>query len=314
MKHAKSLVIGTRGSRLAMVQAEGVRDQIIQRFPDLQVTIEKIKTSGDVRTDHPLGNRGRKGLYTSEIEAELEQGHIDCAVHSMKDLPTDIPRQFTIVAVTKRKDPRDVFISNIHSTFLELPRESKIGTSSLRRLTQIRNFRPDVEVVPMRGNVETRLKKLKALKLDGILLAAAGLIRLGLEKEITEYLEPTLIMPATGQGALGIEIRADDEQTNKYVAFLNHNNSAIAVRAERACTRKLSGGCEVPITAYATVEGKRLEIMGLVASPDGRELMRDQVEGKVAEPERAGLELADALLAQGAGRLMKQIISHVKKG
>lgn len=313
MTTAKTLIIGSRGSRLAMIQAEWVRDRIRERYPQLKIKIQKIKTSGDVRQDQPVGAQGRKGLYTSEIEIELQEGRIDCAVHSMKDMPSQIDPAFKIIAVTKREDPRDVLVCQKYSGFFDLPRDARIGTSSLRRMTQIKNFRPDLQVVPIRGNVETRLKKLKSEGLEALMLAAAGLIRLGLEKTITEYLEPSVILPAAGQGALGIEIRADDDERSRQLSFLNDTISAVAVRAERACIRELSGGCDVPITAFARSEGNRLEVMGLVASPDGRELLRDQVEGHIQRPEAAGLELAKSLMNQGAERLIKQIHAYVRK-
>lgn len=313
VKRPKSLVIGTRGSPLAMIQAEGVRDQIKKRYPDIKLSIRKVKTEGDVRQDQPLYGTGRKGFYTAAIEQELGEGRIDLAVHSMKDVPAVLTPGFQIAAVTERVDPRDVFISPKYSELLSLPRGSKVGTASLRRMTQLKNFRPDLEIVTLRGNVDTRLRKLKEGKMDAIILAAAGLIRLGREKEITEYLAPTLMLPAAGQGALAIEIRADDDVTRHHVSFLNDAMSAIEIRAERAFIRKLSGGCQVPITAHAEVDGVLMEANGLVASPDGKEIMREQIEGNIKEPEKLGELLADRLLDQGAQRLLDQIQSYEQK-
>lgn len=313
VKSSKSFVIGSRGSRLAMIQAKWVQDQLKQRFPDLKISIHKIKVSSDTRTDHPLDKHGRKGLYTGEIEKELAAGQIDCAVHSMKDVPSELLKSFAIAAITKREDPRDAFVSSAYPEFLALPKNARVGTSSLRRATQLKNLRPDLVIVPMSGNVETRLKKLQTEKVDGIILAAAGLKRLGLADRITEPLAPSVMVPAAGQGSLAIEIRADDESARSLVSFLNDVESAAAVRAERACVRKLSGGCEVPITAFAEVRWNRLEIVALVATPDGREVLRDQTEGDYRNPEEVGEKLAAALLAQGAKRFIDQILAHVAK-
>lgn len=313
MKDANSLVIGSRGSPLALAQAHWVQAQLQRKFPSLKLSIAKIRTSGDIRTDHPLDEQGRKGLYTREIEVELAEQNVDVAVHSMKDLPTELAPQFALAAITTREDARDVFISEKYSGLLSLPRGSRLGTASLRRSSQLRNFRPDFTVQPIRGNVETRLKKLNSENLDGIILAAAGLKRLGLAEHITEYLAPSMMMPAAGQGALGIEVRADDQETLNCVSFLNDPNSSVAVRAERACVQRLSGGCETPITAYAEVNWNRIELVGLVATPDGRELIRDQTEGDIRDPEAAGLKLAETLLGRGAQRLIDQIHSHAKK-
>ncbi len=309
----KSFVIGSRGSRLALVQAESVKAELEARHADLQVSLEIIKTSGDIRKDHPLDSSGRKGLYTREIEQELASQRIDCAVHSMKDLPSQLEAGFEIAAITKREDPRDVFVSKKYSELLALPKNGRVGTSSLRRMTQLKNLRPDLEVLPLRGNVETRLKKLETEDFDGIILAAAGLRRLGLESEITEALAPTIMVPSAGQGALAIEIRADDNEARNIVGFLNDPDTSIAVRAERACVRRLQGGCEVPITAYAAVEWNRIEIVCLVATPDGREVLRDRCEGDLQHPEATGEKLAETLLKQGAGRIIDQIMAHVQK-
>lgn len=313
MKDPKSFVIGSRSSRLAMIQASFVRDQIQQRFEELEVSILKIKTSGDSRKDHPLDGQGRKGLYTREIEVKLADGTIDCAVHSMKDLPSEIEDSFSIAATTKREDPRDVFVSETYPELLALPKNGRVGTSSLRRLAQLKNLRPDLELLPMRGNIDTRLKKLKGQKLGGIILAAAGLKRLGLEDRITEALSPSVMVPAAGQGALAIEIRADDDRAHHYVSFLDDPDSSVAIRAERACIRRLSGGCEVPITAYAEVKWNRLEMVCLIATTDGREVIRDQIEGDIRSPESTGEKLAEALLSQGAQRFIDQILSHVRR-
>lgn len=309
----KSFIIGSRGSRLALVQAEWVKAQLQARHSELEVVIEIIKTSGDEGQNPTVGPSGRKGLYTSEIEQELANGRIRCAVHSMKDVPSQLEAGFSIAAIPKREDPRDVFVSKKYSELLALPKNSCVGTSSLRRMTQLKNLRPDLEVLPLRGNIETRLKKLESEDFDGIILAAAGLKRLGLASEITEALAPTIMVPSAGQGALALEVRADDDEAHTLVGFLNDPDSSLAVRAERACLRRLQGGCEVPITAYAAVEWNRLEIVSLVATPDGREVLRDRLEGDLQYPEETGEKLAEALLKQGAGRIIAQIMAHVQK-
>lgn len=254
------LKIGTRGSQLALFQANWVKDQLVQTHPGLKVTLIKIKTTGDKIQDAPLAKIGGKGLFVKEIEEALIQKRIDLAVHSIKDVPTEFPQGLHLSVITKREDPRDVFISRSGKTLKDLPQNAKIGTSSLRRQAQILHFRSDFEMIPLRGNLDTRLKKLKTMNLDGIVLALAGVKRLGLEERITEIIPTDISLPAIGQGALGIETRLNDKMVEEQIQFLNDKDSWIAVSAERAFLKKLEGGCQVPIAAFARAVGTTLQI------------------------------------------------------
>ena len=301
------LRIGTRGSQLALFQANWVKDQLSRAHPDLNVTLIKIKTTGDKIQDVPLAKIGGKGLFVKEIEESLLQRKVDLAVHSIKDVPTEFPQGLHLSVITKREDPRDVFISREGRTLKDLPRGAKIGTSSLRRQAQLLHFRNDLELIPLRGNLDTRLKKLKTMNLDGIVLALAGVRRLGLEERGTEIIPADISLPAIGQGALGIETRIDDKQVEERIRFLNDRDASIAVTAERAFLKKLEGGCQVPLAAYARPEGTTLRMEGLVGSTDGKRLIRHHVEGSVENAESLGIELAEILLGKGAKEILDEV-------
>ena len=301
------LKIGTRGSQLALFQANWVKDQLVQAHPDLKVTLIKIKTTGDKIQDVPLAKIGGKGLFVKEIEESLIQKKIDLAVHSIKDVPTEFPEGLHLSVITKREDPRDVFISRDGRTLKDLPQGAKIGTSSLRRQVQLLHFRNDFELIPLRGNLDTRLKKLKTMNLDGIVLALAGVKRLGLEERITEIIPLEVSLPAIGQGALGIETRMNGQEVEDQIRFLNDRDSSIAITAERAFLKKLEGGCQVPIAAYARPVGTALQVDGLVGSIDGKRLIRHYVEGSIENAESLGIELAEILLGKGAKEILDEV-------
>ena len=250
---------------------------------------------------------GGKGLFVKEIEEALLEERIDLAVHSIKDVPTEFPKRLHPAAITKHEDPRDVFISPNGTRLQNLGQGAKIGTSSLRRQAQLLHFRPDFEMVPLRGNLDTRLKKLEAMNLDGIVLALAGVRRMGFEKRITEILPVEISLPAIGQGALGIETRVKDSVTEPYIHSLNDPDSAVCVLGERAFLRKLEGGCQVPIAAYGRKTGSTLQLEGMVGTVDGRTLIRHQVTGSVEEAESLGIELAKTLLGMGAKTILDEI-------
>jgi hydroxymethylbilane synthase len=301
------LKIGTRGSQLALFQANWVKEKLVETHPNLKVTLIKIKTTGDKIQDAPLAKIGGKGLFVKEIEEALIQKKIDLAVHSIKDVPTELPKGLHLSVITKREDPRDVFISKDGRTLKDLPQGAKIGTSSLRRQAQLLHFRNDFELVSLRGNLDTRLKKLKTMNIDGIVLALAGVKRLGLEERITEIIPPEISLPAIGQGALGIETRMDDEGVEGQIRFLNDPDSSIAVSAERAFLKKLEGGCQVPIAAFARTVRAAFQIDGLVGTIDGKRLLRHHVEGTIEEAESLGIQLAEILLGKGAKEILDEV-------
>jgi len=301
------LKIGTRGSQLALFQANWVKDQLSHAHPGLKVTLIKIKTTGDKIQDAPLAKIGGKGLFVKEIEEALIRKRIDLAVHSIKDVPTEFPEGLHLSVITKREDPRDVFISREGRALKDLPPGAKIGTSSLRRQAQLLHFRNDLELIPLRGNLDTRLKKLKTMSLDGIVLALAGVRRLGLEERITEIIPVETSLPAIGQGALGIETRMNSREVEDQIRFLNDRDSAIAITAERAFLKKLEGGCQVPIAAYARSVGRTLYVDGLVGAIDGRRLIKHSVEGPVENAEPLGIELAEILLGRGAKEILDEV-------
>ena len=302
-----TVVLGTRGSRLAVQQSEWVQAQLQALAPHVTVTLRKIQTSGDKILDVPLAQIGGKGLFVKEIEEALLSGEIDLAVHSMKDVPTEMPEGLAILCVPPREDPRDALISRDGQSFMNLPLGARIGTSSLRRQSQLLHARTDLTIAMLRGNLDSRLKKLRAGQFDAIVLAAAGLRRLAWAHEITEYLAAEISLPAIGQGALGIEGRRDDHFIHSLLSGLDHAPSKTAVLAERALLHRLEGGCQVPIAAHATVVGTRVRLEGLVSSVDGKELIRDTVEGTIEDPESIGIQLAERLLAQGGDRILQAI-------
>jgi hydroxymethylbilane synthase len=304
---SKELRIGTRGSQLALFQANWVKEKLAQAHPHLKVTLIKIKTTGDKIQDAPLAKIGGKGLFVKEIEEALIQKRIDLAVHSIKDVPTELPEGLYLSVITKREDPRDVFISKDGIRLKDLPRGAKIGTSSLRRQAQLLHFRDDFVMIPLRGNLDTRLKKLKTLNLDGIVLALAGVRRLGLEERVTEVIPTEISLPAIGQGALGIETRKGDEEVEETTRFLNDPESSIAISAERAFLKRLGGGCQVPIAAFGRIEDSTLKIDGMVGTIDGKRLIRHHAEGPLDKAEVLGILLAQILLNKGAREILEEV-------
>jgi hydroxymethylbilane synthase len=301
----QDFIVGSRDSELAMTQTHYVIAEIKKHFPKLNFKIEKIKTEGDKILDVALSKIGGKGLFVKEIENALLAGEIDLAVHSMKDVPTLLPAGLTIASVTGREDPRDCLIAGDGKTGLSgLKEGAVIGTSSLRRSAQLLHFRPDLKIVPIRGNLNTRLRKLHQLELDGIILAYAGVFRLGWSDKVTEIIDYSVCLPAVGQGALGIETRADDTRVNQVVSVLNDAAANACVTAERVLLRRLEGGCQVPIGAYGRLEEGKLVLDGIVASLDGRTVIRDSVAGDPADAAVLGQRLAQMLLDRGAGEIL----------
>jgi len=303
----RKIRIGTRGSALAVWQANWVKTKIEKKYPDMRVTLERIKTTGDRIIDVPLAKVGGKGLFVKEIEEALILGTIDLAVHSMKDVPTDLPKGLHIRSITEREDARDVLISKDNKKILELPKGAGIGTSSLRRRAQLLFLRPDFEILDLRGNLDTRIRKLDEGKFDAIVLASAGVKRLGWAGRIAEYLNPDVMLSAIGQGALGIETRTDDDFVNKLVSFFDHPGTSVAVTAERAMLKRLEGGCQVPIAAYGEVLGEALKLTGLVAATDGKTIIKDSIEGRTDRAEELGKILAERLLKMGAKKILAEL-------
>jgi hydroxymethylbilane synthase len=304
---SKKLTIGTRGSPLALWQAHWIKSQLESLHSDLTVDLVKIKTSGDKIQDVPLAKVGGKGLFTKEIEESMLRYETDIAVHSMKDVPVQFPPSLTLSVVTEREDPRDALIARNGLKLDTLPKGSRVGTGSFRRTTQLLNYRPDLEVVPMRGNVQTRLDKLESEGLDAIILAAAGLIRLDMADHITEYIEPEIMLPGGGQGAVGIESRKEDLRVMNRIFPLDHEETHLALEAERAFLTRLEGGCQVPIGVYATIEGETLHLRGLVGSLDGKQMLKAERKGSVEDPEAIGFELAGEILGMGADKILKEV-------
>jgi len=297
------LRIGSRGSQLALWQANHI--SALLRARGHEVEIEIIHTTGDKITDVALAKVGTKGMFTKEIEEALAAGRVDLAVHSLKDLPTELPKGFEIAAITERQDPRDAFCSLDYSSFQELPRGARVGTSSLRRQAQLKALRPDLDIYPLRGNVDTRLRKLEQGEYDAIILASAGLKRLGKTERIKQIIPAEIMCPAAGQGALGIEIRDGDAKTRELLAFLNDANARAATTCERALLSSLGGGCQVPIGAFAEVKNGKLHLESIVADPDGSKILRDSRDGTV--PEKLGNEAGAALLASGGDAILEAV-------
>lgn len=301
------LSIGTRGSALALAQATLVQQQIIKEHPHLSVDLEIIKTTGDKIQDVPLAKIGGKGLFTKEIELAILAGEVDLGVHSMKDVPTEVPEGLVIGITTVREDPRDAFISRKYASLKEVPPGGRIGTGSLRRKAQLLHLRPDVEIVPLRGNVDTRLRKLVEENLDGVILATAGLRRLGRAGEITAIIPADIMVPAIGQGALGLEYRQDDEETRDILAFLDDPATRVAVAAERAFLARLEGGCQVPIAAQGRLSNGHLVLDGLIGDLTGSRIFRGQVSGTAADAAALGQRLAEDLLARGGAQILSEV-------
>ena len=303
----QKLTIGTRGSQLAMWQTNWVKSEIERRHPGVSIEVEVISTKGDRVLDVSLPKLGEqgKGLFTKELEEAIFEHRVDLAVHSLKDLPTELPAGLQIGAICERENVSDALVARKGiASFDELPQRALVGTSSLRRQAQLRAVRPDLLIEPIRGNVDTRLRKLDEGQYDAIVLAAAGLHRLGHAGRITEYLGDDRMLSAVGQGALAIEIRENDEATAEIIGELDHQPTRLACNAERAFLKGLGGGCLVPIAAHATIESGMMTLKGLVASPDGAEAMRDQRSGAALEAELIGQQLADAMLLRGADRIL----------
>lgn len=298
------IAVGSRGSHLALIQTNWVVGQLRQLCPENEIVIRKIKTKGDRILDSPLTKIGEKGLFVKEIEEALLNKEIDLAVHSMKDLPTDLPAGLIIGAVTERLDCRDALMSKDNRKLNELPHGSSIGTSSLRRKAQLLACRKDLEVVNLRGNLNTRLKKLEATSLSAIVVAAAGLIRMGLKDKITQIFPTEIMLPAPGQGGLGIEVRGEDEEIRTLISSLDEPNSLAAITAERSFLSALGGGCKIPIGALGEIQGRTLRLAGVVASIDGTRLLRSETEGPKEEAEKVGKELARILINLGAEEIL----------
>jgi hydroxymethylbilane synthase len=302
-----TLIVGTRGSQLALWQAEWVQRQLKAIAPGISVILKRIQTSGDKIQDVPLAKIGGKGLFVKEIEEALLRGEIDLAVHSMKDVPSVLPEGLEIVCVPEREDPRDALIAREGQSLETLPVGGRVGTSSLRRQVQVLHVRPDLEIAVLRGNVDTRLRKVRENHFDAIILAASGLKRLGWEQEVTEYLSLDVSLPAIGQGSLGLEGRKDDAFVRDLVAQFEHRPTRIAVTAERALLTRLEGGCQVPIAGYATLQGDTLTLDGLVASLDGKRYIRRVLSESADEAVSLGTRVAEQLLDGGAQPILQEI-------
>ena len=300
MNLPSKLVIASRESALAMWQAQHIQEKLLSLYPGMQVEILGMTTTGDQILDSPLATIGGKGLFVKELEQALADGRADLAVHSMKDVPMHLPDGFSLAAIGEREDPRDAFVSNHYKNLEDLPDGSIVGTSSLRRQSQLKARFPQLEVASLRGNVHTRLRKLDEGQYSAIILAAAGLKRLGLESRIASLISTTHSIPAVGQGALGIEISAERQDLLSVLAPLNHAPTAACVIAERALSRALAGSCQVPIGAFAEIQADEIQMTGFVASIDGAQMARDEIRGPASEPESLGLALADRLIARGA--------------
>jgi len=345
MLRKSRIVIGTRGSKLALYQAEFIRSELKRLYPDLEIELSKIKTTGDKILDVPLAKVGGKGLFVKEIEDALLKNEVDIAVHSMKDVPTEFPDGLHLAVICKREDPRDALIigqksrvksqesnpplppfskggrgETTKSLIYDLPRNTKVGTSSLRRSCQLLNIRPDLKILQLRGNLDTRIRKLDEGQFNAIILAAAGVKRLGLENRMTEILPVDISLPAIGQGAIGVECRVNDEVINNLIAPLNHPETSLCVRAERAFLKRLEGGCQVPIAAYARIinnpptpplvkgrEGRLLIMDGLVGSISGERVIKGHIEGNPENGESLGITLAEDILSRGALEILNEV-------
>ena len=301
----KKIKIATRNSPLALWQANFVRQELILAHGDIEIELIGMKTEGDRLLGSSLANIGGKGLFVKELEEALLRNDADIAIHSMKDVVVDLPENLMLHTILKREDSRDVLISNCYNNINLLPDNSIIGTSSLRRQSQLKRLYPNIVLKNLRGNVETRLRKLDDGEFDAIVLAAAGMIRLDLSNRITQFFSNSLLLPAIGQGAIGIECRANDFITQELITPLNHKETSQCVLAERAFSRRLQGGCQLPIAAFATIEGTKIILRGLVAKLDGSEIIRSEVKGNISDFENIGISLADLLLERGADAILK---------
>lgn len=301
------IIIGTRGSKLALWQADYIEQRLREEYPGLSVTQKRVTTKGDRILDVPLAKIGGKGLFTKELEEEMLSGGIDLAVHSLKDMPAKVPDGLVIAAVTKRLDPGDALVSNRFSSFEELPKGARVGTSSLRRRAQLLCARPDLEMLDLRGNVNTRLRKLDEGEYDAIVLAVAGLKRLGFADRIRQVLPREMVLPAVGQGALAIETREDDKETRDMLAFLRDDDTICCTEAERSFLARVEGGCQVPVGVYATAEGDVLKVEAVIASLDGQRFYRGDVNGTRRDAAKLGENLAEKLLDEGGAEILKEL-------
>jgi len=303
----REIVIGTRSSNLALWQANFVKEEIEKKYTDIKVLLKMMKTKGDKILDAPLSKIGGKGLFTKELEETIINKEVDIAVHSLKDMPTELPKGLEIAAITKRQDPGDAFVSDKYESFDKLPKGAKIGTSSLRRRAQLLNKREDLNIFDLRGNVETRLRKMCEEDFDAVILAVAGLKRLGFKDKIREILSRDIMLSAVGQGALAIEARESDDEIKEIIAFLNDADTRIATSAERAFLERVEGGCQVPVGVYGEIFGDTLKLAGVIASLDGKRLHRKEIETNVENAEIAGKSLAEDLLNMGGQEILEEI-------
>jgi hydroxymethylbilane synthase len=299
--------IGTRGSALALAQANWIKGKIEKNRPGIGVDLIIIKTKGDIMQDVALVKIGGKGVFVKEIEDALLRGDIDLAVHSMKDVPAVLPEGLEIAVTPEREDPRDVLVAKNRIKFENMPQRARIGTGSLRRGFQIRSIFPDVEIVPLRGNLDTRLKKVETDDLDAVVVAAAGIRRLGWISRVTQFLPVETILPAVGQGTLALEVREGDDTVREEIAFLNHPSTWRETRAERAFLSRLGGGCQLPLAAYAKTEGPEIKITGMLGTIDGRIMIREEVRGAVASCDDLGVQLAEIILNRGGRTILDQV-------
>ncbi len=304
----KKLKIATRNSPLALWQAEHVKKQLIQAHSDIEVELVSMQTEGDRFLDAPLIVVGGKGLFIKELEQALVNGEADIAVHSMKDVTIDLPDELALPVIMKREDARDVFISNNYKQIEDIPDGTVVGTSSLRRQSQIKALRPGIIIKDLRGNVGTRLRKLDEGEYDAIMLAAAGIKRLGLSDRITQLIPHSVLLPAIGQGAIGIECRASDAVVHELIAPLNDHETSQCVQTERAFSRRLFGGCQLPIAGQAAIIGNEIELLGLVARVDGSEILKSELKGGITDGDAIGTALAETLLERGADEILKELV------
>jgi hydroxymethylbilane synthase len=305
------LKIGTRGSKLALTQSHWVKEKIEKKHSHIQVELVRIKTTGDKILDSPLSEIGGKGLFVKEIEDALLEKRVDMAVHSVKDVPAELPEPLMVSVFPEREDPHDALLSRDNLTLDGLPLHARVGTSSLRRISQLLYIRPDLDTVPVRGNVDTRIRKLESGEFHAIILAVAGLKRLGLASRIDEKISSHLLMPAIGQGALGLEVRREDQKTMDLISFLNHGPTEMTVRAERAFLKELEGGCQVPIAAIGSLNDENLYLRGMVANLDGTEILKDEITGKKDKAEELGITLAKRLLDAGGREILRDIYKKI---
>jgi hydroxymethylbilane synthase len=302
-----NIKIGTRGSKLALAQANAVVESLKKIAPGITTEICVIKTSGDIMEDISLLKIGGKGVFVKEIEDALLSGTVNLAVHSMKDVSTEIPGGLEFAAILQREDTRDILVSKDNRKIEQMPKGARIGTGSLRRSAQLLDILPDAVIVPLRGNLDTRLRKIETEKLDGVIVAAAGMKRMGFVQRITQFLPIELMLPAVGQGALGLEIRADNIKIKEILAKINHMPTYTEITSERSFLRYLGGGCRLPIAALGKVEGDKLSLEGLVAAPRGSSIIRDRVQGFIFEAEELGKQLAKIILERGGKKLLESV-------